>query len=158
MLIKLSLTIGAIVGAVLGTILLIPFINSISCLILFTFVGAGIVTYLKKKSYVGILSMQDGALIGAASGFVSLIAASAIYLPVSYIISLFTSPTAKTGVSIASSILVASYSIFVLIMIVFFMALLSALFNAFSGLLAAYIFDRIENNPEQEATDFIIDD
>ena len=157
MLIKPSLTIGAVLGAILGAILLIPFINGFSCFILFTAIGAGIVVYLKKNSYIGILTPQDGAFIGAISGFISLTTASLIFLPGSYIISLFSSPVSKAGASIASSILVASYSIFVMIMIVFFMALLSALFNAFSGLIAAYIFERIENNPAREETEFIID-
>jgi hypothetical protein len=157
MLIKPSVTLGAISGAILGLILLIPFINTFSCLILFTVVGAGIVYYLKKNSFIGILSVQDGAMIGAISGFISLIAAALVYLPISYILSLIFSPLSKAGFSLISSFVVASYSIFVMVMLTFFMALLSALFNAFSGLIVAYIYERMENIPIKEEAEFIIE-
>ncbi|MDD3012692.1 MAG: hypothetical protein PHC34_03210 [Candidatus Gastranaerophilales bacterium] len=157
MLIKSSLTLGAITGAILGVILLIPFINSFSCFILFTVVGAGIIFYLKKNSFIGVLSLQDGAMIGAISGFISLITASLVYLPASYILSLIFSPLSKAGGNILSSFIVTSYSIFVMIMLVFFMALLSALFNAFCGLIAAYIYEKIENIPIKEEDEFIIE-
>jgi len=157
MLIKPSITLGAISGAVLGVILLIPLINTFSCFILFTVVGAGIIYYLKKNSFIGMLSVQDGAMIGAISGFVSLVTASLVYLPVSYILGLIFNPLSKAGFNLASSFVVASYSIFVMIMLVFFMALLSALFNAFSGLIAAYIYERIENIPDREELEFTVE-
>jgi hypothetical protein len=157
MLIKPSLTLGAISGAILGIFLLIPFINSFSCFILFTIVGAGVVFYLKNNSFIGILSLQDGAFIGAVSGFVSLITAALVYIPLSYILGLIFSPLSKAGGTLVSSFIVASYSIFVMIMLVFFMALLSALFNAFSGLIVAYIFGRIENNPIKEEKEFSVE-
>jgi len=157
MLIKPSLILGAISGAALGIFLLIPFINTFSCFILFTIVGAGIVFYLKKNSFIGILSLQDGALVGAISGFISLVAAAVVYLPISYILSLIFSPISKAGGNLINSFMVASYSIFVMIMLTFFMALLSALFNAFSGLIAAYIYERIENNPIKEEKEFTVE-
>jgi len=40
-------------------------------------------------------------------------------------------------------------------MLVFFMALLSALFNAFSGLVVAYVYGLIENNPPEEGQIYI---
>lgn len=157
MLIKSSLTLGAILGAILGVILLIPFINGFSCLILFTLVGAGVVFYLKRNAFVGILSVQDGAMVGAISGFIALISASIVYLPISYILGLIFSPSSKAGATLISSFIVASYSIFVMLMLVFFIALLSSLFNAFSGLIAAYIYERIENIPEKEEPEFIVE-
>ena len=149
MLIKSSVVLGAILGAIFGVIMLIPFIK---CLVCFSFIiiGGIVVFYLKKNAFAGILSIQDGALIGAVSGFVALIAGSIIYLPIEYLISLIFSHTPKAAFNLGTSLLVGSYSIFVWAMLVFFVALLSALFNAFSGLIVAYIYQRIEENPLQD--------
>jgi len=157
MLIKLSLKIGAILGVLLGVILLIPFINGVSCFILYTSVGVAVVYYLKKRNLVGFLSYQDGALIGAVSGFISLITAAVVYLPVSYFLGILFNPISKAGSALFSSLIVASYSMFVLTMIVIFMALLSALFNAFSGLITTYVYGITEQKPTEEETDFIIE-
>lgn len=164
-LIRPSLLLGAIAGLIFGIIALfslIPFplfqlTPCLSCFS-FTFIGAGVVFYLKKNSFLGFLSPQDGAFIGALSGFSGFIAASVIYLPVVYIFSLFSAPMAKSSANLLNSMLVSGYSLIIIGMLVFFIALLSALFSAFSGLIAAYIYSKIENNPViDEGVDIIIE-
>ena len=148
-LIKPAAVLGAIIGAIFGIVTLIPFIQCLTCFAI-VFIGAGVVFYLKRNAFVGILSIQDGALIGGISGFTALVAASIIFLPVTYIISLFSSHLPKTEINLTSSIMATSYILFILPMFVFFLALLSALFNAFSGLVVAYIYEKIENNPMKD--------
>jgi len=79
---KTAMIISAIVGLAAGILLLIPFLTPLIALLLFMGIGAGIVVYLKKNALVGILSIQDGTLIGAVSGFISLSAAAVVFLPV----------------------------------------------------------------------------
>lgn len=154
LLIKPSLFLGAIVGAAFGVILSIPLIQAFACF-LYVFIGAGIVVYLKRNSLVGILTIHDGAFIGALSGFAALVASAAIYLPTMALLNLIF--RTGTGLSLFSSFWVTSYSLFVIPMIVAFIAFLSALFNAFSGLVAAYIYEMTENNPMKEEGEILID-
>ena len=145
-LIRPSLVLGAILGAVFGVLLLIPFTLTL-CIVFYTItlIGGGVVFYLKRNAFVGILTPQDGALIGAVSGFSSAIAGAIVYLPIEYIISLF-SPLSK-HINTLNSVLTTGDTLFVWPMIIFVMALMSALCNAFSGLIVAYIYEKIENNP-----------
>ncbi|MFH0702773.1 MAG: hypothetical protein V2B14_04455 [bacterium] len=156
-LIKSSFILGGIFGAVLGIISLVPLLGGCIACFAHALIGAGVVFYLKRNSFVGILSLQNGALIGAISGFVSILAASLIYLPISYILSLFLSPINRQGFNFISSFLVMGFSLAIIIMLVFFLALLSALFNAFSGLIIAYIYEKFENNPIKSEGEIIID-
>ena len=152
LLIKSSIVLGAILGAIFGVILLIPYIQALACFT-YIFIGSAIVFYMKRNSFVGILSPQDGAIIGAVSGSSAIIASSIIYLPISFLINLIF--RASTGLNPFGSFWVTSYSLLVIPMLVFFMALLSALFNAFSGLVVAYVYGLIENNPPEEGQIYI---
>ncbi|OGI00992.1 MAG: hypothetical protein A2287_00190 [Candidatus Melainabacteria bacterium RIFOXYA12_FULL_32_12] len=154
LLIKSSVVLGAIAGAILGVILLIPFIQAFACFA-YVLVGAGIVFYLKRNSFVGILSTHDGALIGAISGFTALVASSLVYLPIYSLINMVFRAT--SGLNPFGSFWVTSYSLFVIPMLIFFLALLSALFNAFSGLAVTYIYGLIENNSVQEDGEILIE-
>jgi len=149
---KPSLILGAIIGAIYGLVLALPFIQCMACFG-FIFIGAIVVVYLKKKQVVGILSVQDGAIIGAISGFSAMVAASAVCIPVQSIINLFN----KSGINFFSSFWVTSFSLLVIPMIVFFMAALSALFNSFSGLSAAFVYEKIENISLNDQSEIVID-
>jgi len=159
LLIKPAIVLGAIIGAILGIILLIPYVQALSCLA-FGFIGGAIIFYLKKNNLIGLLSSQDGSLMGAISGFVSVFAAAAVYIPISYITSLIFGIGKNPEINLISSFLSFSYSILALIMIVFFIAMLSSLFNAFSALLVSYIYERIESDIEakEDRNDILIDD
>lgn len=153
---KTTLTLSAIVGFSAGFFALITFLTPLVVLLLFIAVGAGIIIYLKKNSLVGILSVQDGTLIGAVSGFISLCAATAVYLPILFLLDLiFGTHTYKS--SLNSSFMIFTYNLFFVVILVFFTALLSAVFNAFTGMVAAYIYEKIENKPFDFQTHFEIE-
>lgn len=143
---KTSVILSTIAGLAAGVLLLIPFLTPLVFLLLFVIIGAGIIVYLKKNDLVGILSIQDGTLIGAVSGFISLVAASVIYLPILFLFNLiFGSHAYKFG--LGSSFTMLSYNLFFAVMLVFFIGLLSAIFNAFTGMITAYIYEKIEDKP-----------
>lgn len=143
---KTTVIVSAIAGLITGLLLLIPFLTPIILFLLFTAFGSLIIVYLKKNSLVGILSSQDGALIGAVAGCVSLAAAMVVYLPIIFLIGLiFNHSTYKFGFSFTFTDI--GYNIFFGIMLIFFTSLMSALFNAFSGMVAAYIYEKIEGKP-----------
>jgi hypothetical protein len=144
-LLKTALILSAIAGLAAGVLLLIPFLTPLVFLALFTIYGALLIVYLKRNNMVGILTMQDGALLGAISGFASIPSALIVYMPISFIFSLFQGQSSVFGFK--SSFTTFGYSVFILIMLVFFVALLSAVFNAFSGMMAAFIYEKIEDKP-----------
>ena len=153
---KTSVILSAIAGLAAGFLLLIPFLTPLILLLLFNIIGAGIVIYLKKNTLVGILSIQDGALIGAVTGFISLIAASVVYLPLLFIIDLLFG-THPYKFALNNSFTMISYNLFFAVMLVFFTGLLSAIFNAFTAMVAAYIYEKMENKPFEFHTNFEIE-
>lgn len=132
--------------ALISGILLITFlIKPLIIVAFFVLLGAGMIFYLKKHNLVGIISIQEGALIGAVSGFVSLIAASVIYIPGNSLIYMLLGRH-----FMKFSITAASYDIVLSFILPLFIALiLSAPFNAFSAMIAAYIYGKIEEKPPE---------
>lgn len=125
-----SAFLGVISGVILGILLLIPYIAPFVFLFMFILSGIAVIVILKKFRAVGLLSIYDGCFIGAVAGFVSLHASALVYLPISLLI--------------GGQFSLKGYDILAVLMLVFFTALLSALFNAFSGLITAYIYEKIE--------------
>ncbi|MEI7475502.1 MAG: hypothetical protein WCK67_12070 [bacterium] len=155
-LIKPSAVLGAILGAALGIILLIPFLNVLGFLA-FMLIGVGIVWYLKHYSFIGIITVKDGAIMGAVSGFCATIAASLIYLPFNIIYWFFISPALKTNTWHGPN-MVFSYIFISIILVLTAIAPMLALFNALSGMAAAFMYKKIENQQIEGQTEFIIDD
>ncbi len=145
--IKSSFVLGAILGLCSGLLLLIPFIAPLIFILLFLIISVAIIIYLKKNAFIGLLSVQDGAIIGTISGFISIVAASMIYIPGLYLINLFVGNVATKNFNLSDFLSMASYNLTIIVMIVFFIALLGALFNAFTGMVAAYIYEKMEDNP-----------
>ncbi|OGI04469.1 MAG: hypothetical protein A2Y25_05910 [Candidatus Melainabacteria bacterium GWF2_37_15] len=127
-----SIHLGAIAGVIFGILLLIPFVSPFVFFLMFILSGAGVIVVLKRYNSVGILSIYDGCSIGAIAGFISLIAASIVYIPVASLLGGFFS---FKGLG---------FSILAVMLLVFSTAILSALFNAFSGLVTAYVYEKIE--------------
>ncbi len=146
LILKKSIFLSIIAGLAAGVVLLVPFLTPLVFLLLFVAIGAGVIVYIKKNNIAGILSIQDGAFIGAITGFASLTAASVVYLPLIYLFNLiFGNQATKLGMG--NSLINLTYNLFIVIMLVFFTALLSAIFNAFTGMIAAYIYEKIEDRP-----------
>src|SRR5574344_1672430 len=130
LLIKQISLLSAILGAILGIITLVPFINGFSFLILLVGVAAIVLVYLKKNDLIGIIDVKEGATLGAIIGFVSFIAFSVAFIPLVSIIGLIFKNYYTYGILY----LLKASGFFVLVMLVLFMAILSALMNAFTGL------------------------
>ncbi|HBG48415.1 MAG TPA: hypothetical protein DDW90_02695 [Cyanobacteria bacterium UBA9971] len=134
--IKKSKFVSLIVGVLLFIIFLAPLLTPFILLSIFLIIGAVIIFYLKKNQLIGILSLQDGTIIGAVSGFVSLIAASVVYIPIWLLINfIWGYHQYKLG-----------FGGFIFIVIAVAL-LISAPCNAFAGMLAAYIYEKIEDKP-----------
>jgi hypothetical protein len=151
LLIKQTCVLSLILGAMLGVITIIPFIGAFSFLTLMFVASSIVLIYMKKNNMIGKLIPKDGALLGSIIGFTSFIGFSISFIPLATIIGLFYKGSYYLGISMLFRI-----GFFVMIMMVVFVAMLSALMNAFSGLATVYIYSQMLNTEESNAT-FTID-
>lgn len=149
---------SAFAGAILGFITVIPYVSALSFFTLILFLSAFILVYLKKNDLIGIINIKEGCLFGALIGFVSFIAFAIVFTPISmllgWLIPSYTQGFMRfflTG-GIGSTV--------VMLMLIVFMAGISALFNGFTGLITAYVYELItgmkKENNENSTVDFEI--
>jgi len=147
---------SAFAGAILGFITLIPYVSAISFFALILFLSAFIITYLKQNDLIGIISVREGCIFGAVIGFISFLAFSVIYTPLSMFLGWLV-PSYTQGF-MRFFLTGGLGSTVVMVMLLVFMAGISALFNGFSGLITAYIYELItgmkKGNDENTSIDF----
>ena len=144
---------SSVLGLVLGVITIIPFICNFSFFALIVLSAPIILVYMKKLDMIGILDIRQGAMYGAIIGFISFVAFSVSFVPLATITGFIYKGSYYLGVS-----LLFRTGFFVLIMMVFFVALLAALMNAFSGLVTIYVYNQLEQKPEESKTDINIEE
>lgn len=127
-------------GAILGLITVIPYISMFSFLILILCLSAFILAYLKQNDLIGIISIREGCIFGAVIGFVSFIAFSLVYTPISMLLG-WLIPSYTQGFLRFFMSSFGSFIVMILLMIL--MAGISALFNGFAGLVTAYVYELI---------------
>lgn len=157
---KPTVILSAILGAILGFLLILPFFsfNFLVCL-LFSLISVFVIFYLKKNELVGILEPVDGAIIGAISGFVCVVVANLVYIPLFGIISaIFKSYGQGLGIGIFARIMIQNFNLLITMMFLFFFGMIGAIFNSFSGLICAYIYERLSVDKPEDSTHFVIEE
>lgn len=140
LLLKQLSILSAFAGAILGFVTIIPYVSMISFWILILCLSAFILAYLKQNDLIGIISVREGCIFGAVIGFVSFIAFSIVYAPISMILGALI-PSYTQGFL---RFFMSSFgSVVVMILIMILMAGISALFNGFAGLVTAYVYELI---------------
>lgn len=136
-LLKQTSILSAILGGILGVLTLIPFVRNFSFMILILCISAVIIVYMKKNDLIGIIDVKEGAIFGAVIGFVSFVAFSIVFIPLVSIVGLIFKGYYTFGILYMLKV----SGFFVLVMLVLFLACLSALMNAFAGLTTAYVYE-----------------
>lgn len=147
--IKQILYISAIIGGVLGIFSLIPYFMCLGSLI-FCIISVITIIFLKRNGYAGVISLNDGTVIGAISGFIGAAAACLVYMPLAFI-----------GAIIFKQPLLFKFNdlIFIVPITIVVFGMLGAIMNAFCGMVTAYLYEKLEKDrPEEEQVDFIIDE
>lgn len=154
LLIKQTAILSAILGGILGVLTLIPFVRNFSFMILILCISAVIIVYMKKNDLIGIIDMREGAVLGGIIGFVSFIAFSLVFVPLVSLIGLIFKGYYTYGIIYMLKV----SGFFVLVMLILFLALLSALMNAFAGLTTAYVYEVLSGikKEQNENIDFEI--
>lgn len=158
LLLKQLSILSAFAGAVLGLVSILPYISLFTFLIAVTCLSAFVLAYLKQNDLIGIISIKEGCIFGAAIGFVSFIAFAVVYTPISMLLG-WLIPAYTQG--FLRFFLTGGFGSFVvLILLVIFMAGLSAMFNGVAGVITAYVYEVItgmkKENGENNSIDFEI--
>ncbi len=157
LLLKQLSILSAFAGAILGFITVIPYLSFISFMILILCLSAFVLTYLKQNDLIGIISIREGCIFGAVIGFVSFIAFSVIYTPISMLLG-WLIPAYTQG--FLRFFLTSFGSFVVMLLLIILMAGISALFNGFAGLVTAYVYELItgikKENNQNSSVDFEI--
>lgn len=157
LLLKQLSILSAFAGAILGFITIIPYVSFISFMLLILCLSAFVLAYLKQNELIGIISVREGCIFGAVIGFVSFLAFAVVFTPVSMLLG-WLIPSYTQG--FMRFFLGSFGSFIVMIFLIIFMGGISALFNAFSGLVTAYVYELItgvkKENNQNSSVDFEI--
>ena len=157
LLLKQLSILSAFAGAILGFITIIPYVSFISFMLLILCLSAFVLAYLKQNELIGIISVREGCIFGAVIGFVSFLAFAVVFTPISMLLG-WLIPSYTQG--FMRFFLGSFGSFIVMIFLIIFMGGISALFNAFSGLVTAYVYELItgvkKENNKNSSVDFEI--
>ena len=158
LLLKQLSILGLFAGAVFGLIATIPFLFWICILVSMFWISAFVLVYLKQHELIGIINVREGSIFGAVIGFVAFIAFSTIFIPVSSILGLLFK---SYSLDVLGFFMNDFGSFIVLVLLVVSTAGLAALFNGFTGLITAYVYELIsgvkKENNENNTVDFTVD-
>ena len=158
LLLKQLAILSAFAGAILGFITIIPYVSALSFAILIFFLSAFILVYLKQNDLIGIINIREGCVFGAIIGFVSFMAFSVIYSPISMLLG-WLIPAYTQG--FLRFFMTSFGSVVVMILLMVLMAGISALFNGFTGLVTAWVYELIsgvkKEADENNTVDFTIE-
>lgn len=151
--IKPTIFLSIIMGLAFGIMLLIPIVQ-LFMIFVFWIVGGVIVYLLKRNNFVGQFGQKEGIIIGSVSGMATVVAAAISFVPLSMLIGAIFN-TVSVNFLFTTSFFSSIFSLFVLIMLIFFIGLMNIIFNVGSALLAISIINSIE--PKEEITEFKIE-
>ena len=158
LLLKQLAILSAFAGAILGFVTVIPYVSMFSFLILILFLSAFVLAYLKQNEFIGIISVREGCIFGSVIGFVSFIAFSLVYTPISMLLG-WLIPSYTQG--FLRFFMTSFGSMIVMVLLMLLMAGISALFNGFAGLVTAWVYELVsgvkKEANENNTVDFTIE-
>ena len=157
LLLKQLSILSAFAGVILGLVTIVPYLSLFSFLILIVCLSAFVIVYLKQNELIGLISIREGCIFGAVIGFVSFIAFSVVYAPISMLLGWLFPPHTQ---GFLRFFMTSFGSVVVMILLMILMAGISAMFNAFTGLVTVYVYELItgikKNPDENTSVDFEI--
>lgn len=158
LLLKQLAILGALAGVALGIIAAIPFLFWICILIAMFWISAFVLVYLKQHDLIGIINVREGSIFGGIIGFVAFIAFSVVFIPMTSLLGLIFK---SYSLDVLRFFMNDFGSFIVLILLIVSTAGLAALFNGFTGLITAYVYELIsgvkKDNYENNTVDFEIE-
>lgn len=158
LLLKQLSILGLFAGAMLGLVAVIPFAFWICILISMFWISAFVLGYLKQQDLIGIINVREGSIFGAVIGFVAFIAFAIVFIPISSLLGLIFK---SYSLDVLGFFMSDFGSFIVLILLIISTAGLAALFNGFTGLITAYVYELLsgikKENNENNTIDFTVE-
>ncbi len=139
-LLKILCIYSAILGAILGLLPLIPFFIGFAFVVLLIFVSPIVLFYFKKLGLIKNFEMEKCLVVGAISGAVAGLGFSIVYFLIALLLQLIFKIQSFIWIK------VLFVNIGFLIPMIILIALVVALFNAFSAFLVSYFFIYFNKN------------
>lgn len=155
--VKQTAILSAILGGIIGILTLVPLVRNFSFMLLMLCISAVIIIYMKKNDLIGIIDAREGAILGGIIGFVSFIAFSIVFVPLVALLGWILNFFNITYYTFGITYMLRISGLFVLIMLIVFMGMLSALMNAFAGLITAYVYEALTGVKKEEKQEENID-
>ena len=146
---QMSLAMGLISGA----LSLIPFVGVVAFLFAICFVSTVALIFLRKNKLLGIFEGKESSLYGAIAGFVGFIGFSITMVPLAAVASWLNSIWLKKMVWLSLFNVIFSMGVsgfFILLMLIFLIALLAAMMNAFSAMITVAVFQMLEGTAQKK--------
>ena len=141
---------GAIIGLVLGVLMILPIIQLFAVFIFFG-VGSIVMIMLKQNHFRDSFQTKDGMIIGGISGFVSVLSASLIFL----ILALLFGNIFSGTYDLIRAFFMSFSSFVVLLILIFCIAFMNMMFNMGSAVLVLSLYENVKN--EENKTEFKVE-
>lgn len=140
-LLKVISILSGLVGVICGLVALVPFIGGIAFFIMMCLSSAIVLFLLMHAKVFQFDSVPESLTIGGIIGFVSYIAFSIVYVPITILMIRLFKYAANYGIAL----ILGHSNLFVIIVLSLFMAVIAASINAFTSFLIYYIIETLKN-------------
>ncbi len=144
LILKRATILAAFLGAIVAVVGLIPFFIIYVVLFLSFFASPAVLIFMKKKFLLGVLDMQQSALLGSAIGFACSVGFFVVFVPAICLIHLIF----KNYYSYGIQYFVQFQALWLFIIILAMLAAILALTNSVSAMAVNYVYSQIEKVPE----------
>lgn len=145
-LLKLILFISMFIGLLAGILTAVPYIGEVVFWVLLCLSAVIEMVFLLRTGLLELESVQESVTIGGLIGFVSFMAFSAVYVPIVIALLKFFKYYTNYGVAV----MLGAANFWIILLLVLFMAVLSATINAFTGFLTYYISEFVKTLEKNE--------
>jgi len=138
-----------VLGLACGLLTIIPLIGGLAFLALILAASIAVLLYMRKNNLIGILEVKQAAMYGAIIGFVVFIGFAVTMIPIAGIMGWLNALWFHKLVwfTIVRLLFTMGFTgIFMMVMLVFFTALLSALMNSFTAMVAVSFLQELDGS------------
>ena len=148
-LLKLVLLISVFIGGLAGILTIVPYLGQVVFWILLCLAAV----IVMRTKLLELFTVQESVTLGAIIGFVSFMTFCVVYVPAVIILLKFFNFSSNYGVSL----ILSSANFWIMLVLSVFMAILSAVINAFSGFMTFYVKEflkTLDKNEEKRHNQF----
>lgn len=146
---KIVLLLSIFIGILAGVLAIIPFAGEVAFWLLITAAAPFVIIFLKRHNILEMMTVRQSTVMGGVIGFMSFLAFCTLYVPIVVVLAKVFHYSPNAGVTL----LVSNGTFGIILLLAVFMAVLSAVVNAFTGFVTFYLLDFLKtlNNDNVES-------